>query len=176
MNKKINFFGFNHISPDLTIEERNKLIELYKTYHKLTYCYHFKFKKLSKIKISLHLTSLSLTSFGTVIGLATFNPIIGGSIVAGGVIIQGYLTNTKLDKKIEKCLLAYSIYEKILVELKSYLRGMKFDINVLLYDIKVKEDMIIEQNCPSANEFTKKYFKHYDTNVQNIETLKHTVV
>ena len=50
MNKKINFFGFNHISPDLTIDERDKLIKIYKNYHQLAYCYQLKFQKLSKLK------------------------------------------------------------------------------------------------------------------------------
>ena len=176
MNKKINIFGFNHISPDLTIETKNKLIELYKNYHKLSYCYQLKFKKLSKIKLTLHLTSLFLTGVGTLTGFITLNPIIGGSIAIGGVMIQGYLTTTKIDKSIEKCILAYSTYNQILVELISYLRGMEFDINVLLSDLRVKDEIIIKQKCPSAKKYEKKYFKYYDTNVQNIETLKHTIV
>ena len=59
MNKKINFFGFNHISPDLTIDERDKLIKIYKNYHQLAYCYQLKFQKLSKLKLALHLSSIS---------------------------------------------------------------------------------------------------------------------
>ena len=175
MNKKINFFGFNHISPDLTIDERDKFIKIYKNYHQLAYCYQLKFQKLSKLKLALHLSSISLTVVGTIVGTVTLNPIAAGCVVGAGVIIQAYLAKTNLTQKTAQCHLAFTSYEKLLNKLKSYLRGMEYDMKVVLYDIKVIDDMVINQ-CPSANEFTKKYFKHYDTNVQNIETLKHTVV
>ena len=99
MNKKINFFGFNHISPDLTIDERDKLIKIYKNYHQLAYCYQLKFQKLSKLKLALHLSSISLTVVGTIVGTVTLNPIAAGCVVGAGVIIQAYLAKTNLIQK-----------------------------------------------------------------------------
>ena len=77
-----------------------------------------------------------------------------------GVMIQAYLANTNLRKTMEKCRFAYTSYGKLLVQLKSFLRGVEYDENVLLSDIKTLDDIIIDQ-CPSINHFLKKYDKKF---------------
>ena len=84
------------------------------------------------------------------------NPVVGGTVVGAGVILQGYLAKTNLLQKIAKCRFAYTSYEKIMVQLRSFIRGMPYDENTFLSDIKVIDDIIIDQ-CPSADEYSKKY-------------------
>ena len=106
------------------------------------------------------MTSVSLTALGTILGSVTLNPIVGGCLVGPGVVIQAYLAKTNLAQRIEKCRLAYTSYEKIMVQLKSFLRGMEYDENALLSDIKMIDDMIIDQ-CPSVDQYFKKYNKKF---------------
>ena len=157
---KKNIFKWNHISENLTSDEITKLQNLYKHYHRLFQCYHWKYKKLRRLKLSLQLSSISLTVIGTITGSVTLNPVVGGTVVGAGVIIQGYLAKTNLIQKIAKCRFAYTSYEKIMVQLRSYMRGMPYDENTFLSDIKVIDDMIIDQ-CPSADEYSKKYNKKF---------------
>ena len=160
MSEKKKIFKWNHISEDLPPDEITKLQNLYKHYHRLFKCYQWKYKKLRQLKIMLQLSSISLTVIGTITGSVTLNPVVGGTVVGAGVIIQGYLAKTNLLQKIAKCRFAYTSYEKIMVQLRSFIRGMPYDENVFLSDIKVIDDMIIDQ-CPSADEYSKKYNKKF---------------
>ena len=160
MSEKKKIFSWNHISEKLNENQIEELKALYKNYHRLFKCYHWKYKKLRRLKISLQLSSISLTVIGTITGSVTLNPVVGGTVVGAGVIIQGYLTKTNLSQRIGKCRLAYTSYEKIMVQLRSFMRGMPYDENVFLSDIKIIDDMIIDQ-CPSADEYSKKYNKKF---------------
>ena len=120
--KKI--FTFNHISNGLSKEEIEKFKHLYKNYHRLCTCYRWKYKKLKRLRLSLEMTSVGLTSVGSIASAVTLNPIILGCIAGPGILIQGYLTNTDLPNKVEQCKFAYTTYHKILTQIKAILRGM----------------------------------------------------
>ena len=156
----MSIFKWNHISKNLTSDEITKLQNLYKHYHKLFKCYQWKYKKLRRLKLSLQLSSISLTVVGTITGSITLNPVVAGTVVGAGVIIQGYLAKTNLLQRVAKCRLAYTSYEKIMVQLRHFLRGIPYDENVFLSDIKIIDDMIIDQ-CPSIDEYFKKYNKKF---------------
>ena len=160
MSEKKKIFSWNHISEKLNENQIEELKALYKNYHRLFKCYHWKYKKLRRLKISLQLSSISLTVIGTITGSVTLNPVVGGTVVGAGVIIQGYLAKTNLLQRIGKCRLAYTSYEKIMVQLRSFMRGIPYDENVFLSDIKIIDDMIIDQ-CPSADEYSEKYNKKF---------------
>ena len=153
-------FGFNHISDTLSEDEINKLKTLYKSYHRLQMCYKWKYKRLRRSKLSLELSSLGLTSIGAIIGAITLNPIILGCLSGSGIMIQAYLTKSDLDKRVDRCKFAYTSYERILVQLKSFLRGLPYDENNFLSDLKVLDDIIIDQ-CPSIDKYFEKYNKKF---------------
>ena len=157
----MSIFKWNHISKNLTSDEITKLQNLYKHYHRLFKCYQWKYKKLRRLKLSLQLSSISLTVVGTITGSITLNPVVAGTVVGAGVIIQGYLAKTNLLQRVAKCRLAYTSYEKIMVQLRHFLRGIPYDENIFLSDIKIIDDMIIDQ-CPSVDEYSKKYNKKFN--------------
>ena len=101
MSNKKNIFKWNHISEDLPPDEITKLQNLYKHYHRLFKCYQWKYKKLRRLKLSLQLSSISLTVVGTITGSITLNPVVGGTVVGAGVIIQGYLAKQIYYKKLQ---------------------------------------------------------------------------
>ena len=51
--------------------------------------------------------------------------------------------------------IAFTTYEKVLVELRSALRGDEFDKDLFIDKMKVIDEMIIDQT-PLADKFTKK--------------------
>ena len=148
--------GFNHISDSLSYEEVNKLQALYRSYHRLQMCYKWKYKKLRRLKLFLELSSIGLTTTGAIIGGVTLNPIILGSLTGSGIMIQTYLTKSDLNKRVDRCKFAFTSYEKVLVQLKSFLRGLPYDECNFLTDLKVLDDIIIDQ-CPSADKYYDKY-------------------
>ena len=156
----IDIFEWNHISCELDESETELLKNLYKYYHKKYKCYHWKFLKLKKIHLYLQMSSIALTVAGTIIGSVTLNPIITASVAGPGIIIQGYLIKSDIDKKIDKCRFAYTSFQKILTNLRGFLRGMNYDKKELLHDIKTIDDIVID-SCPGIDHFYKKYHKKF---------------
>ena len=148
----------------------DKLQSLYKHYHRLFKCYQWKYLKLKKTKLSLQLTSITLTVVGTITGSVTMNPIVAGVVVGSGVIVQGFLAKSNIIQRVAKCRLAYTSYEKILVQLKSYLRGMEYDMKIFLSDVKIIDEMIIDQ-CPLVDDLFEKYDKRYDPDLPASELI-----
>ena len=148
--------NFNHISDQLNPEEVNELKALYRTYHRLYKCYEMKYKMLKRLKLSLEMSSIFLTVSGVIIGSVTLNPIILSSISGSGVLIQGFLTKSDINKRVNMCRFAYTSYQKILVQLKSYLRGIEYNEIELLSDIKIIDDIIVSE-CNSIDRYHEKY-------------------
>ena len=153
--------GFNHISDSLSYDEVNKLQALYRSYHRLQMCYKWKYKKLRRLKLFLELSSIGLTTVGAIVGGITLNPIILGSLTGSGIMIQAYLTKSDLNKRVDRCKFAFTSYERVLVQLKSFLRGLLYDESNFLSDLKVTDDIIIDQ-CPSIEKYFDKYDKVFN--------------
>ena len=154
------YINFNHISSRLNDDEISKLRALYKCYHRLFKCYQWKYKKLRRLKLSLELSSLGLTTAGSVTGIVTLNPFIIGTLAGIGIMIQAYLTKSDLNKRVDRCRFAYTSYEKVLVQLKSFLRGLPYDKNMFLSDVKVIDDIVIDC-CPSIDKYFDQYNKTF---------------
>ena len=153
--------GFNHISDSLSYDEVNKLQALYRSYHRLQMCYKWKYKKLRRLKLFLELSSIGLTTVGAIVGGITLNPIILGSLTGSGIMIQAYLTKSDLKNRVDRCKFAFTSYERVLVQLKSFLRGLLYDESNFLSDLKVIDDIIIDQ-CPSIEKYFDKYDKVFN--------------
>ena len=151
-----NIFNWNHISNELTNDQISELKALYKNYHRLFKCHELKYKKLKRLKLSLEMTSIGLTIVGSVVGGVTLNPIVIACVAGPGVLIQGYLTKSDLDNRVDRCRFAYKTYEKILVQLKSFLRGLPYDISLFLSEIKLLDDIVID-SCPTVDKYFEKY-------------------
>ena len=63
-------------------------------------------------------------------------------------------------KKIEMTKIAFTTYDKVLVELRSALRGDEFDKDLFIDKMKVIDEIIIDKT-PLVAKFTKKYDKKY---------------
>ena len=151
-----NIFNWNHISNNLTEDQISELKALYKCYHPLFKCYQWKYKKLKPLKLSLEMSSIGLTVVGSVVGAVTLNPIVIACVAGPGVLIQGYLTKSELYNSLDRCHFAYTSYEKICVQLKSFSRRLSYDESIFLTDIKVIDYLVIDQ-CPSIDKYFDKY-------------------
>ena len=154
---------FNHIDSNINETDKELLMNLYNIYFKKHYCYSLMFKKWKNIHIALQMSSVLLISLGGIIGAITINPIIISSLAAFGVLIQAYIAKNEFKKQVIMLKIAVDTLHAILDEINSYLRGLEFNKDILLSDIKVKDDMI-SNLCPILNP---KYIKIYDKKYKN---------
>ena len=151
MKKKI--YNFNHIDKNLTDEIVQKYMEWYKYYHRLFVCYQWKYKKLTRTKLVLDMSGIGLTFTGAVVGGVTLNPIVLGVITGSGVLIQTYTIKSGLERKGEQCRFAYTSYQKILTQIRGFLRGTECQEPIFLSHAKILNDIIVDlssyNNTPS---------------------------
>ena len=160
-------FEFNHIDKSLTESDINVLKDFYKHYHKKYWCFKRCYKRYKILDDVFTITGLSLVAIGTIAGGITLNPIILGSINGAGIIVAGIGKKKNFKRKIEMTRIAYTNYAKILVELRSALRGDEWNKQEFIDRISVIDKMIIDQT-PMVDKYSKKYKKKFlDENLSN---------
>ena len=121
------------------------------------------FKYYKKLDLALTISSVICVSTGSIVGSITLNPIIIGSLTSIGVLIKTISEYKNFKRKIEMYKFACTSYEKILIDIRSYLRGLEFNEQQFLDYVKTIDDIIIDM-CPLVvDKYKKKYDKKFIT-------------
>ena len=120
-------FGFNHIDESLSESEISTIKDFYKHYHKKYWCFKKSYKHFKRLDETISISGVCLVIIGTITGGITLNPIILGIVNGAGVILTNFGKMKNYKKKIEMTKIAFTTYEKVLVELRSALRADEFD-------------------------------------------------
>ena len=139
MSQKENIFRFNHIDKSKTKEEIQEIKELYKYYHFKVWVYPSK-----KLNLLLNMVSTGLIVVGTVVGGLTANPAILGSISGAGLALKTFSETKDYKKRIELSKFCYTTYSKVLVELRTSLRGATFNKDDFLKEMTVLDETIVD--------------------------------
>ena len=158
--KKYDIFEFNHIDSLLSEEEITTLKEFYKYYHKQFWCFKKTFKYFKILDESITISGILLVIIGTISGGLTLNPIVLGMINGSGILLTNFGKMKNYKKKIEMTKIAFTSYEKVLVELRSALRRDEFDKDQFTDKMKVVDAMIIDQT-PLSDKYVKLYDKKW---------------
>ena len=156
---KKDIFEFNHSANLLSEDEIKTIKEFYEYYHKKFWCFKRTYKHFKILDESINISGILLMIIGTISGGLTMNPIVLGVINGFGIVLTNVGKMKNYKKKIEMTKIAFTTYEKVLVELRSALRGDEFDKNLFIDKMKVIDEMIIDQT-PLADKFTKKLIKN----------------
>ena len=157
---KHDIFEFNHIDSLLSEEEVKTLKEFYKYYHKKFWFFKKTFKHFKIIDESITISGILLVIIGTISGGLTLNPIVLGVINGFGILLTNFGKMKNYKKKIEMTKIAFTTYDKVLVELRSAMRGDEFDKDQFIDKMKVIDAMIIDQT-PLADKYVKQYDKKW---------------
>ena len=158
MDRRESIFNWNHVSEKLTENQISELKALYKFYHKKYWLAKMTFKYFKKAELACNIGSALLVVIGTVVGGVTLNPIVLGTISGSGLLLKTYSEIKNYKRKIEMTNFAYKSYSKVLADLRSFMRGLKYDEKEFLDYVKVVDEIIIDM-CPLTDKFEKKYNK-----------------
>ena len=154
-------FEFNHIDKSLSESDINTLKDFYKHYHKKYWCFKKCHKSYKFLDDVLSISGISLVAIGTIAGGITLNPVILGVINGAGIIVAGIGKKKNLKRKIEMSRIAFTTYDKVLVELRSALRGDEWDKQEFVDRMKLIDEMIIDQT-PIADRFASRYNEKFN--------------
>ena len=105
-----------------------------------------------------------MVAIGTISGGITLNPVVLGVVNGAGVIVAGIGEKNNYKRKIEMSRIAFTTYEKVLVELRAALRGDEWDKQEFVDRMKLIDEMIIDQT-PIADRFASRYSKKFNLSI-----------
>ena len=156
-------FEFNHIDNSLSESDIKTLKNFYKHYHKKYWCFKKAYKRYKRLDESITISGAGLVIIGSIKRGITLNPIILGIINGTGALVASIGKVKNYKKKTEMSRIAYTSYNKVLVELRSALRGDEFNKREFIDRTKIMDEIIIDQT-PLADRFVKKYKKSLECN------------
>ena len=158
-------FEFNHIDKSLSETNVQTIKELYKHYHKKYWCYKKLYKSYKFLDDVFSISGITLVAIGTITGGITLNPVVLGVVNGAGLIVTGIGKKKNYKRKIEMTKIAFTNYEKVLVELRSALRGDEWNKEEFVDRMKLVDEMIIDQT-PVADKFASRYEKKFGLSKQ----------
>ena len=134
-------------------------------YHKKYWCFKKCYKSYKTLDDFFSISGISLVAIGTTAGGITLNPAILGIINGAGIIVAGIGKKKNLKRKIEMSRIAFTTYEKVLVELRSALLGDEWNKQEFIDRMKLIDEMIIDQT-PIADRFATSYNKKFNLSIE----------
>ena len=153
-------FEFKHIDKSLSESEVNTLKDFYKHYHKKYWCFKKSYKSYKFLDDVFTISGICLVAIGTISGGITLNPVVLGVVNGAGLIVAGIGKKNNYKRKIKMTRIAFTTYEKVLVELRSALRGDEWNKQDFVDRMKLIDEMIIDQT-PIADRFVSRYEKKF---------------
>ena len=158
-------FEFNHIDKSLSETDVKTLKDFYKHYHKKYWCFKKSYKSYKFLDDVFTISGICLVAIGTISGGITLIPVVLGVVNGAGLIVAGIGKKNNYKRKIEMTRIAFTNYEKVLVELRSALRGDEFNKQDFVDRMKLIDEMIIDQT-PIADRFVSRYEKKFGLSKQ----------
>ena len=112
-----NIFDFNHISPDLTIEQELELKSYYENCHLKCFLYKKAFQHYKKIKYGCRFFSILITAGGIASVIAT-GGVLGILAEIPGIVIEILMDYKNVHINIISCKYAYQSYQHLMIQIK----------------------------------------------------------
>ena len=154
-------FEFNHIDPTLSKSDITTLKDFYSHYHKKFWCFKRSYKSYKFLDNFFTISGICLVAIGTISGGITLNPVVLGVVNGAGVIVAGVGKKNNYKRKIEMSRIAFTTYEKVLIELRSALRGDEWNKQEFVDRMKLIDELIIDQT-PIADKFESRYNEKFN--------------
>ena len=153
-------FEFNHIDKYLSESDVKTLKDFYSHYHQKYWCFKWSYKSYKFLDNFFTISGICLVAIGTIPGGITLNPVVLGVVNGAGVIVAGVGKKNNYKRKIEMTRIAFTTYEKVLVELRAALRGDEWNKEEFVDRMKLIDEIIIDQT-PIADRFDSRYKKRF---------------
>ena len=154
-------FEFNHIDQTLSEEKVKLLKDLYAYYHKKHYGYEKLYRGFRRKNFVCNLSAGKLIISAAVAAGITLNPVVMATLTGVGLLLKTVASLKKYDKKTEQANFARIEYQKILDEIRFYLRGEAFDERVFLDRLKMIDIFVTDHCMEIPLSISEKYDKKF---------------
>ena len=106
------------------------------------------------------MSSTGLIIIGAVAGGLTANPAVLESIYDAGLALKTFSETKDYKRKIEMSKFAYTTYQKVLLDLRTALRGRSLNENDFVKELNILDDTITDF-YPLVTKLEKQYAKQF---------------
>ena len=99
------------------------------------------FKYFKKAELTCNIGSVLLVVTGTVVGGVTLNPIPLGIISGSGLLLKTYSEAKNYKERLRCVNSPIHAYEKVLTDLRSFMRGLEYNDKEFLDYVKVLDEL-----------------------------------
>ncbi len=160
---KKSIVDFNHISKDIPKQDVDALIQYYKYYHKKLWCVKKCYKYYNKILRIISYLPLLMTSSGIISSGVSLNPFL---LIISGVGVSLSTACKKVEPRLatkkNSCQAASITYKKLLDQIRSYLRGINYNMDDLIREFRIIDSMLTDILPMRISKYEKNYEKKYD--------------
>ena len=153
-------FDFNHISPDLTIEQELELKGCYESCHLKCFLSKKAFQHYKKIKYGCRFVRILLTAVGIASVIAS-GGVLGILADIPGIVIETIMDYKNVNNNIISCQYAFQSYQHLMIQIKTALRLGRYDREHLVNCINNVDNYIID-TCPVVDKFKKEYERKFN--------------
>ncbi|KAL9987905.1 hypothetical protein ACROYT_G002286 [Oculina patagonica] len=112
---------------------------------------------------SLNALALFIVAAGIIAGSLTENSVIVACLTSAGTVVKGWNDFKKYSFKVDVCRFAYTTYDKTLIELRTYARGLPMDeLEGFLIKMQTLDDTITDFTPPVADKYVQAYERQHD--------------
>ena len=176
MSIQVNLLNGSHIKYDNNIDELSlhHMDGLFAHYHRQGWYRRQMFYHFKRCYGFLNGVALLVVAMSMVVGAVWEDSFVMIGLTAYGTVIKGRNEFKNFSMKMDMCRFAYATYEKTLIELRTYVRGLPMEeFDGFLIKMQTIDDTITDLTPPTSNNLVKEYDRkfHY-THVTAREIIK----
>ena len=152
----------------------HRLDGLFAFYHRQWWCHRQMFYHFKRCHGFLNGLALLVMATGMVAGAVWENSFAVVGLTAFGTAVKGWNDFKKFSFKVDMCRFAYTTYEKTLIELRTYVRGLPLEeFDGFLIKMQTLDDIITDFTPPVADRCVQEYAKRFHLLSVNSVLTKH---
>ena len=137
---------------------------LHSEFHKKMWYYQKMYLRFKRLNAVFNAFALLCIAVGIVVGSVCKESLIMATLTALSTMIKGWMDFKKLPVKMDACRFAYTTFDKLIIEIATYTRGMSLDdVENFLVKCQVNEETISDLAPPVSDALIREYdatFQH----------------
>ena len=148
------------------------LDHLHADFHKKMWYYQKMYLRFKRLNAVFNALALLCIAAGIVVSSVCRESLVMVALTALSTLIKGWMDFKKLPVKMDVCRFAYTTYEKMLIEIQNYVRGVSIDdVEVFLVKCQVNEEVVSDLTPPVTTTLIRDYgniFQHVSVHKTNV--------
>ena len=140
----------------------HRLDGLFTFYHRQWWCHRQMFYHFKRCHGFLNGLALLVMAAGIVVGAVWENSFAVVALTAFGTVVKGWNNFKKFSFKVDMCRFAYTTYEKTLIKLRTYVRGLPLEeFDGFLINMQTLDITIMDFTPPVCDRCVQEYAKRF---------------